>query len=73
MENVPPHIVGQTSGSGSLTRPPGDGSCPEDMTDEELAWKLMQEEENAFQQRMMAMAGLGTLICLVLADCWHPL
>jgi len=30
------------------------------LTDEELAWRLMQEEEAQFQQRMMALAGLGT-------------
>ena len=33
---------------------------PQGMTeDEELAWRLMREEETMFQQRMMAMAGLG--------------
>ncbi len=28
------------------------------LTDEELAWRLMQEEETAFQQRMLALAGV---------------
>jgi hypothetical protein len=43
-------------------RLPGDPSeevPPPGMTeDEELAWRLMREEESMFQQRMMAMAGL---------------
>ena len=31
------------------------------LTDEELAWKLMQEEEAEFQQRMLALAGVPYL------------
>lgn len=58
MENVPPFAVGQGMGSYSGEQEQVD---PESMTDEQLAWKLMQEEEQALQQRMMAMAGLGAL------------
>lgn len=64
MENVPPFTVGQQGmGSSSGGQEQDD---PESMTDEQLAWKLMQEEEQALQQRMMAMAGLGALdVCLL--------
>mmetsp|Transcript_13038 Transcript_13038/g.36679 ORF Transcript_13038/g.36679 Transcript_13038/m.36679 type:complete len:110 (+) Transcript_13038:651-980(+) len=30
---------------------------PEDATDEAIAWRLMQEEQQQFNQRLMAMAG----------------
>lgn len=58
MENVPPFAVGH-----GVSSHPGEQEQedPESLTDEQLAWKLMQEEENALQERMMAMAGLGAL------------
>lgn len=37
---------------------PADGDAARPLTDEELAWQMMQEEEAAFQQRMMALAGV---------------
>lgn len=53
LENVPPRMSsGEEEAEG-----PSDVQ-EESMTDEQLAWKLMQEEEHAFQERMMAMAGL---------------
>ncbi|KAG7673122.1 hypothetical protein Ndes2526B_g05303 [Nannochloris sp. 'desiccata'] len=55
-ENVPP-AFGQED---SLERSPSPGDSTEarPLTDEELAWKLMQEEEAEFQRRMMAFAGV---------------
>jgi Ring finger domain len=58
-ENVPP-ISGQHADN-TLDRSPSpeDGTGePRHLTDEELAWKLMQEEEAEFQRRMMALAGV---------------
>lgn len=52
-ENVPPMPLNHRPSSTS----PEEGR---QLTDEELAWRLMQEEEAQFQQRMMALAGLGT-------------
>lgn len=52
LENVPPGDV-------RFGHEVVEGGHSEGMTDEELAWKLMQEEEHAFQERMMAMAGMG--------------
>jgi len=37
----------------------GSPQAEQSLSDEEIAWRLMQEEESQFQQRMMAMAGLG--------------
>ena len=39
------------------------------VSDEELAWRLMQEEQAQFQQRMMALAGLGA--CVSVNKCTH--
>lgn len=56
VENVPP---GMSSGHERTSTLGSESMVCEGMTDEELAWKLMQEEEHAFQERMMAMAGIS--------------
>lgn len=53
LENVPPGLGGVDDEVERFE------DREEGMTDEELAWKLMQEEQHAFQERMMAMAGMS--------------
>eukprot|EP00890_Picochlorum_soloecismus_P001267 jgi/Picsp_1/2140/NSC_05605-R1_zinc finger len=58
MENIPPssaHQSAQVLQDDYGTLDQGERQ----LTDEEIAWKLMQEEEDEFQKRMLAMAGVG--------------
>lgn len=60
MENIPPssaHQSAQVLQDDYGTLDQGERQ----LTDEEIAWKLMQEEEDEFQKRMLAMAGVGTI------------
>lgn len=50
-ENVPPRTATSSRSGG------GEDAGP--VSDEELAWRLMQEEADAFQQRMLALAGFA--------------
>jgi E3 ubiquitin-protein ligase BIG BROTHER-like protein len=59
MENIPPSSARQSAqaleeGNESLEQE------EKPLTDEEIAWKLMQEEEDEFQKRMLAMAGVSS-------------
>ena len=60
MENIPPSSARQSA----QALEEGDERLEQEerpLTDEEIAWKLMQEEEDEFQKRMLAMAGVGTI------------
>ena len=46
-------------GSGAPSARTGSPDLGAGLTDEQLAWQLMQEEEQAFQGRLVAMAGAG--------------
>ena len=52
-ENVPPPEMPRDASPGTNSQ---DDDRP--LTDEELAWRLMQEEEQEFQRRMLALAGV---------------
>ena len=54
VENVPP-VAG--SDAGEQAEAAGGSVVP--LSDEELAWQLMQQEEAEFQNRLLAMAGAG--------------
>jgi len=59
MENIPPSSADQSAQV--LEDDDADvGRGERQLTDEEIAWKLMQQEEADFQKRMLAMAGVGT-------------
>lgn len=59
-ENVPPETTAAASAdSQQSSEGHAHDNENEPESDEALAWRMMQEEEQAFQQRMMAMAGIG--------------
>lgn len=63
-ENIPPQYV-MARHVNRCSEQEVEGSEDVPLTDEELAWQLMQQEEQEFQSRMMAMAGIGAcLMCL---------